>query len=136
MFGTRFVHQATDGAASGIVNAGDTARPDGDELLLSDGRRSPATRAAAVTAMRERPPKAVDIGRGVTAMTCGATVWHTFGRPGQMSERPEHRNESYPQDPEKQIQRQAYLDEIRELVAAGAVDHGIGLIAHWRRETR
>src|SRR5690554_4105423 len=46
------------------------------------------------------------------------------------SERPEYRDEDHSQYPEDQVQRQAHLDEVHEAVAAGAVDHGIGLVAH------
>src|SRR5690554_7151433 len=46
------------------------------------------------------------------------------------SERPEYRDEDHSQYPEDQVQRQTHLDEVHEAVAAGAVDHGIGLVAH------
>ena len=43
---------------------------------------------------------------------------------------PENGNEDHAQNPENQVQRQADLDEVTEFIAAGAVHHGIGLIAN------
>src|SRR5690606_10402433 len=49
---------------------------------------------------------------------------------GRASEREKARNQHNRREPENQVQRHSYPDEVREAVARGGMHHGIGLVAH------